>query len=165
MSRGVITHDGGENAGNGPFRDNQRVLSFRVLGTPIPQGSMNAYARGGRVIVTHSKSHALKTWRTLIAQVAKTTTTRPLEGPVTAEILFTLPRPKAHYRTGRHAGKVKPTAPIEHTKKPDLDKLTRAVLDALTQSGIIRDDAQISTLTAVKTYGTPGAEITLRSNT
>ena len=56
-----------------------------------------------------------------------------LDGPVIVTVDFYLPRPKSHYGTGRNAGALKPSAPAEHLTMPDLDKLTRAVGDALTR--------------------------------
>ncbi len=38
------------------------------------------------------------------------------------------------------------------TTKPDLDKLERAILDALTKSGVIKDDALVVDLVASKHY-------------
>jgi crossover junction endodeoxyribonuclease RusA len=50
---------------------------------------------------------------------------------------------------------------LPHTKKPDVDKLMRALLDALT--GIVwKDDSQVCYATVNKVYawsGSPGAEI------
>lgn len=49
-----------------------------------------------------------------------------------------------------------------HAVKPDIDKLTRAVMDSLTSGGIIEDDARCNKLEAVKEYGdTPGVHIHL----
>ena len=52
-----------------------------------------------------------------------------------------------------------------HTKKPDLDKLQRAIGDALTASGLITDDSCIVEWRARKVYaeqGKPsGASITI----
>lgn len=36
--------------------------------------------------------------------------------------------------------------------RPDLDKLCRAVLDALTDAGIWHDDSQVCSLSAIKVY-------------
>ena len=45
-----------------------------------------------------------------------------------------------------------------HTVKPDLDKLTRAILDGITQSGAIwADDSQVVSLFVVKQYGDEAA--------
>jgi Holliday junction resolvase RusA-like endonuclease len=43
---------------------------------------------------------------------------------------------------------------------PDLDKLVRAVLDALTAVAY-RDDGQVTRITATKEYGTPGLSVSV----
>jgi Endodeoxyribonuclease RusA len=57
----------------------------------------------------------------------------PLEGPVVVAVTFTLHRPVS-------TPKRKPAWPW---KKPDVDKLERAVFDALKAGGAYRDDAQV----------------------
>lgn len=84
-----------------------------------------------------------------------------LAGAIHLDAVFTFPRPKAHYRTGRHAGELRPSAPLVHSSRPDLDKLLRAVGDALT--GIVwRDDSQVASIVASKVYGPPGATLLVR---
>jgi Holliday junction resolvase RusA-like endonuclease len=62
-------------------------------------------------------------------------------------VAFRLPRPKGHY--GRRG--LRPSAPAYPNVMPDLDKLARAILDALT--GIVwRDDAQVVRLDVEKIY-------------
>jgi crossover junction endodeoxyribonuclease RusA len=76
----------------------------------------------------------------------------PLTGPVEVEIDFTLPRPKSARGPNQYPA-----------KRPDLDKLVRAVLDALTDGGAWADDGQVVTLTAGKLYPfageAPGCQI------
>jgi Holliday junction resolvase RusA-like endonuclease len=65
---------------------------------------------------------------------------------------FIMPRPKGHYRSGKHAGEVKDGAPPYPAVKPDAGKLARGTEDALT--GIVwRDDSQIVTEVLTKRYG------------
>jgi Holliday junction resolvase RusA-like endonuclease len=59
--------------------------------------------------------------------------------PVRVEAVFFLPKPKT----------VKREFP---TVAPDVDKLSRSVLDALTASGVYEDDAQVIELIALKRY-------------
>ena len=88
-----------------------------------------------------------------------------LIGPLTLTVYFYLPRPKAHYGTGRNAGILKDSAPVEHLTMPDLDKLVRAVGDALTRLAW-RDDSQIVAWHAYKQYAATdhpvGAWITIQ---
>ena len=55
------------------------------------------------------------------------------DGAVEMQLQFTMPRPKSTPK--------KRTPPA--TKRPDLDKLTRAACDAIVSSGVIADDAAI----------------------
>lgn len=88
----------------------------------------------------------------------------PLTCPLRIEIIFTMPRPKSHFRTGKNASALKLEAPDLHKSRPDATKLLRGVEDALT--GVIwKDDAQISTQTVKKRYGIrAGAQITIRED-
>jgi len=65
-------------------------------------------------------------------------------------------RPKAHYGTGRNAGKLKDTAPRWHgLKTGDNDNIEKAVWDAL--SGIIwKDDSQVVSNSTQRRYARPG---------
>ena len=47
---------------------------------------------------------------------------------------------------------LKPSAPRAKATAPDLDKLCRAIGDALTQSGVLRDDALIAEWVARKQW-------------
>lgn len=132
------------------------MIRFFVPGIPAPQGSKRHVGRG--ILVESSKQ--LKPWRldvTMLAQAAHHGD--PLD-EATVAITFVFPRPRKHYRTGRHAHELRTDAPHRHTTKPDIDKLARAVLDALTAAGVIRDDSRVADLHVTKRYGDqPGAHI------
>jgi crossover junction endodeoxyribonuclease RusA len=83
----------------------------------------------------------------------------PLAGPVALLAVFSLPRPKGHYRTGRNAHLLKESAPNFPAGRPDLDKLLRALLDGLTAGGAWLDDSQVAQLAATKEWGQPGCRI------
>ena len=91
-------------------------------------------------------------------------------GPVSVSIVFWLPRPKAHFRTGKFAGQLKPTAPTHCTSAQagDIDKLIRCTLDGLSAKcgGIVlADDSLVVSLSSEKRYVTDdratGADITV----
>jgi len=106
----------------------------------------------------------LKDWRADVrANAAAHTHENPTPLACRLELIFHMPRPKSHYRTGKFSEMLKPNAPTLHTKKPDLDKLTRGVKDAL--SGVLYlDDSQVCSLAGEKIYSdTPGVAITLKS--
>lgn len=140
------------------------MTSFIVAGTPAPQGSKR-HVGNGRMI---ESSPDVKGWRDLIrAEAQRVHTGDALAGAVDVGLRFWMPRPAYHYGTGRNAGRnagrIKPQfVDVEHTVKPDLDKLVRAVLDAITEErrygritrrGVIRDDSQVVRLDPAKNYG------------
>lgn len=128
-------------------------LYFMVAGVPRPQGSAKAFvipAKGDqkpRAVVT-SDTKDLKPWRNAIAEEARKHCDRLFEGAAMIEVLFIMPRPKTHWSA---RGGLKPSAPIWPTTRPDVDKLARAVLDALTGI-VVGDDAQVVTLVGRKEY-------------
>ena len=146
------------------------IISFFVPGVPKPAGSKRGFAipdkqRPGkhRVIITDESGVPGKAWRADCKSYARDAYGgTPLTGAIIAEFVFTLPRPKGHYGTGKNGGKLKASAPIAPTTRPDTTKLIRAVEDAL--SGIIwRDDAQIIRQTGVKVYGEiPGVYVSVK---
>ena len=154
------------------------TLRFFVPGLPVPQGSKRV-VRGRLIDANHA---TLRPYRALVADAAlealgvppdahdgSAGPTDPLGGhiptrePVTVALRFGLPRPRGHYGTGRNAGIVKPSAPVWPATKPDVDKLVRAVLDALT--GIVWvDDSQVAILSAEKVYSpTPHTVVTVQA--
>ena len=148
-------------------------LSFTVEGLPAPQGSKRAFnhRHTGRVVMIESAGDRLKVWRQAVTLKARSVAAQQAwESPaaVWADLVFYLPRPKSHYRTGRYAGQLKPSAPVHHVTKPDGDKLTRATFDSLTDAGVIPDDSAIVGYTTMKTYADhhpTGARITIKETT
>lgn len=126
------------------------LLEVFVPGRPAPQGSKRHVGRG--ILVESSK--ACGPWRQTVAVFARQAYDGPpLDGPLAVRIEFVMPRPA-------NLPKRRATPPM--TKKPDTDKLARAILDALT-SVVWRDDSQIVDLHPTKRYAeigeTPGARI------
>ena len=124
-------------------------LSFRVYGMPVAKGSMRAFMHNGKPILT-TTAKGLGEWSQKIAAAANGRTTQ-MQSPARVELTFYLPRPKTLKKSI-----------VYPAKRPDIDKLARAVLDALT--GIAwHDDAQVTYLCAMKVYASdkapPGAQI------
>lgn len=128
--------------------DSFESLAFFVEGHPVPQGSKRFVGRG-RMIEANPR---LRLWRAVVSDVARAAVggRDPIEKgvPVRLVVRFLLPRPRTVKR-------VWPTVPA------DLDKLTRAVGDALTDAGVWVDDSQVVDLFASKRYadGVPGVEV------
>ena len=76
---------------------------------------------------------------------------QPLTAPLRIIIVFYMPRPKAHFRTGKFKNELKPDQPIQHSNIPDLDNLVKLVCDSLNRV-FYKDDSQISQLKAEKLY-------------
>ncbi len=152
------------------------TITIRIHGNPAPQGSKNAWVNPhtGRAVLTDKNPKTLKTWRDDVKTTTLTAINNhphhptqpwpfPLTGPLAIAITFWMPRPKAHYRTGKHAHQLRDNAPTHSDKRPDIDKLTRSTLDALTTAGLYVDDAQVAMKIVEKKYAdhdhTPGARI------
>jgi crossover junction endodeoxyribonuclease RusA len=96
--------------------------------------------------IVHSQGAALATWRSAVAIAGKNAGCIPLPGSVRLDLLFGMPKPRT----------VKRTFP---SVAPDLDKLIRGVLDALTAIAYL-DDGQVIDINAAKVYAlTPFCEI------
>lgn len=140
------------------------TMTISVTGLPAPQGSKRHVGRG--IMIESSK--AVAPWREDVRAAALESANahkwQPADTPTAVTILFYLPRPKGHYGTGRNAGVLRPSAPTFPAVMPDVDKLARATLDALTSAAVIPDDSRIVSLGAWKHYAdtrNPGAEITI----
>ncbi|MFI5752931.1 RusA family crossover junction endodeoxyribonuclease [Streptomyces sp. NPDC051644] len=94
-------------------------LTVTVIGTPVTQGSVSTPAPG---VVKYSPE--LRAWRTEINDEAARVcgrTWEPANCPLVMSAVFTLPRPSSA-----------PKSKVVHAAaKPDVDKLIRAVQDAL----------------------------------
>lgn len=141
------------------------VVAFVVDGAPAPQGSKTARTtKDGGAFVHETGKATLEPWRAAVAARAREAMAgrAPFAGPVELDVAFVFGRPRSQYRTGKHAGELKPSAPIYCDKRPDLDKLLRAIGDAITGIVVV-DDATIVELRARKAYGSPSAQIAIRS--
>jgi crossover junction endodeoxyribonuclease RusA len=120
-----------------------------VTGTPVQQGNTKSAMVRGQRRTWHREGERLTAWRSLVALYAQASmTTDPWECPVLLVLDIRMPRPPSHLRKD---GALRLRAPQHHTSPPDLDKLLRAVMDALT--GVVyRDDAQVVRTILSKSY-------------
>lgn len=121
------------------------AVQFFATGTPAPQGSKNGYYRGGRVVLVES-SKKVKPWRAIVAQTAALACRESIDGPVSVQLEFVLPRPKSLPKKVTHM-----------VKKPDLDKLIRSTLDALSGIAYV-DDNRVARIVATKRYARDGEQ-------
>lgn len=116
------------------------MIEFFVAGVPQSQGSTRAFVVKGRAVTT-SDNPQNKSWREAVRTGFENHCTALLPPPIVVELRFVLPRIQSLPKTRE----------IPHTKKPDLDKLVRSVLDAGT--GVAwHDDAQIQAIRTSKRY-------------
>lgn len=143
-------------------------ITFFVRGTPRPQGSMKSFPhpKTGKM-VSAPMSKYLKPWRKLVAQEAALALRgRWIYNGVSMTLVFAFERPKSHYRTGRYAHLLRDDAPERHLQDPDVDKLERAILDALTGVAY-KDDNEVDVVGKQKRWAPResregGVTITLR---
>lgn len=118
------------------------MLNFFVPGRPAPQGSKKSVGRGRFI----EASKYLPAWRHAVTEFAIYAATEhgwdTIHGPVTLEVVFYLERPS----TIKVNKRPHPIVP------PDVDKLVRAVSDALSDAGVWGDDSQVVKLVAFKRY-------------
>lgn len=136
------------------------MIEFFVKGDPAPQGSKNTTAqkRNGKYtgkVNVYESSTALKPWRELVTWYARRRKqSKPLDGPLVLTVDFFLQKPA----TTKY-----PDYPLG---TPDTDKLLRAIGDALTQAGLVADDARFVDTHASKRWAVgrdPGALIKIEA--
>jgi crossover junction endodeoxyribonuclease RusA len=140
------------------------MLEFSVIGIPGPQGSKSFRGvRGGKGIMIES-SRKVAPWRQAVQYAAIEAmggAGNGIHGPITTEMVFTIPKPKS-------ASKRKKTWP---DRRPDLSKVVRSTEDALTIVAAWDDDARVVWCLSRKVYPgegqdalpVPGAVIRIRS--
>lgn len=121
------------------------AVSFTVLGAAAAKGNMKAFPfkrRDGSLgAATTEGTKGSKAWQDVVAAAAQQQCHGVFfEGPVRLGVVFFLPHPVSEKK--RRAF---------HTVKPDLDKLLRAIKDAL-KNILWKDDAQVIELLARKGY-------------
>jgi Holliday junction resolvase RusA-like endonuclease len=131
-------------------------IAFTVTGQPQPKGSARAFMPKGwtRPIITSANPN-LKQWEATIkgelqrvmADTPRDVLNELYDAPVSVTLIFRVARPKSLAKRVTEA-----------TKKPDLDKLARGAIDAL--SGVLfRDDAQVVAINARKQYAESAAQL------
>ena len=133
-------------------------VSFEVTGVPQPQGNKTVY--NGHVVEGRRPAarEAFKSWRGAVTDAARAACAEhgPFpDGPLHLQLTFWMPKPS----TARKRE-------VWCWKLPDIDKLERAVLDALEQSGLIANDSRIVTVAKAKPYAidrAPGVAVMVAS--
>lgn len=126
------------------------MTEYKLWVPGIARTSGSHKTLNGRIVHANPK---VKDWMDKIAWLFMARYGRPclLTGACYLSVMVYLSRPKGDYGKGKNAGKLLPSAPKDHIKMPDLDKLVRAIQDALTKV-VWRDDSQVNKITAEKHY-------------
>ena len=104
------------------------IQSFAVLGKAETKGSAKAFKCGDRCIITNDNPRCKK-WQKSVSFAAQTAGIKKRD-KASVHIVFRIAIPKTFLK--------KRIGGDPHTLKPDIDKLIRPILDALT--GIAYDD-------------------------
>ena len=133
------------------------MIDFCILGNPVAQGRPK-FARRGRFVTTYDppKSKSFKEtvkWQAIESGANK----ELLEGPLEVTLVFSMQRPKGHH--GKKG--LRPSAPKYHTVKPDIDNLTKGVIDGLEGICFARDQ-QIVSMDLTKEYAKEGSSPKVR---
>ncbi len=138
-------------------------ITFFVAGVPKGQPRVKAYKRGAHAGVYDPGT--ADGWKLQVSISGKQfVPDAPLTGPLRVDLAFYFPRPKGHFRTGKHAGVMRDTAPMWHTSRPDFDNLAKAVCDQLTVTRFWGGDTQVCDGRILKAYEDgrgPGCQVTI----
>ena len=120
-------------------------MYFVINGVPKQQQRHRTAKWGG----TYDPSKKDK--KILLSKVLEYAPTKPLEGALRMILVFYMPRPKSHFRTGKYSHLLKDGSPINHIKTPDSDNLAKLVMDSLDKK-FYKNDSQICQLKIEKLY-------------
>lgn len=136
------------------------AISFFAQGIPKGQPRAKACIRGKHASVYDPGT--AEEWKSIVRHEAKAAWDGvQFGGMIAVSLMFWFPRPKSHYNSKG----LKITAPRLHTSRPDADNLAKAVLDALTNLGVWRDDSQVAVLLICKYYSNTevcGADVAVK---
>jgi crossover junction endodeoxyribonuclease RusA len=134
------------------------VTRVFVPGVPLSQGNLRRGRHGG---IYEQDRDRVNDWRaTVRIKAAKAMADRePSRAAIVINARFLFTRPKSHLRKDGTPRDSAPRLPITRSTR-DIDKLERAVLDALT-GVVFVDDAQVVSVNKGKEYShVPGLDLT-----
>lgn len=122
------------------------MLQVFVPGTPKPQPRPRAARRGGFISIYNPGTAS--EWKTAVrGMIERASPAELFTGPLEVTLVFLLKRPKRLMR------KTDPIGTVSHTGTPDVDNLAKAVLDAITDTGVVwNDDSQVQDIRIGKRY-------------
>lgn len=120
------------------------ALQFVVYTVPVAQPRQKHRQIGSFIQNYTPTKHPVNAFKSALQDECRKWFSGPvIDGAVSLELLFVLPRPK------NKMWKSRPMPRILHTAKPDLDNLQKSVKDALSKIAW-RDDSQVCSVKAAK---------------
>ena len=135
------------------------VIKFTYMGTPKALKRHRPSAKGGYY------DPSSKDKKDIWLQIARFKPKQPLAGDISIKLVFYMPRPKSHFRTGKYKHLLREDCKdiVYHSFTPDLDNLIKFILDCISGKGrMICDDSQVCCIIAQKIYGEPRTEVTIK---
>ena len=123
------------------------MIRFTVVGMAKAQARPRVFTQANGQV--RAKSEKTSWYWVVYHSARENAPAIPLDGPLHMSIVFRLPRPQNAKKDETWAW-----------KKPDIDNLAKAVMDACSNARIWQDDARIVSLNLEKRLGPPdGAQI------
>ena len=123
------------------------MIKFTIHGKPIAL-KRHRVSKNGRMY-----DPSYKDKKQIWLQIAQFKPKQPFVGDIMLKVVFYMPRPKSHYRTGKRSHVLKAKAPVFHSVRPDIDNLIKMIADIIQgKDRMIIDDSQICALSAIKVY-------------
>lgn len=137
-----------------------QVISFSVPGVPVAQPRQRQAVRNGFVANYTPAKHPVNVFKAACQlAVREAYDGPPLEGPLSLDLVFVMPRPSSK------VWKTRPMPRLPHSGKPDRDNLIKSFQDAL-EGLLFRNDSQICAGSTVKVIAAgdeqPHVEATIR---
>lgn len=129
------------------------MLKFRLNCVPTAQARARHMTTKSGLSVSYKSANQKANERTLEALLAPYAPKAPLQGPLVLEFVAAMPLGKSDskkLREAKIAGHVLPE------KKPDLDNMTKQLMDAMTRLNFWHDDVQVVCLRCEKIYAEQG---------
>ena len=123
------------------------MIEFTIKGKPKAL-KRHRSTRSGRMYDPSAKDK-----KQMWLQIARHKPRVPLAGDIMLKVVFCMPRPKNHFRTGKFKHILKDDMPERHSITPDLDNLVKMLCDTIQgKDRMIVDDSQICLIQAEKIY-------------
>ena len=128
--------------------ESSTVLSFTVEGIPVAQPRARHARVGNNVRTYYPASHPIGNWKNMVIIAVREAFARAalpaqIYCPVFVRAEFVFPM-------------VTTTKMLQKISKPDIDNLTKALLDGINNSGVWRDDSIVCSMHGIKRYAKDG---------